>query len=690
MDSSVISLMVFIVLSLLVGVILKLIMKRSFVPYTVALFILGIAFGVCFRFDVIHIPHYMDLALDSVGNMDPEIILYFFLPILIFEAALNLNIHTFKKTFVNANILAIPGLVIALLLTGALVMLISHFYPDYAHWSWTAAFMFGALISATDPVAVVALLEELKTSKKFSTLVDSESMLNDGTGILFFMLFFGHFSKGGLPFSPVVNFIIIIFGAVAAGGITGALSMWLARRSKADAVLQSTVMIIAAYILFYVANSVFQVSGVIALVTFGLYVAYKGTTQLRPKVNTFIRNFWELMGYIANTLIFIIVGLLIALKCDIYWRDLGILFMVYVGVNIIRFIMVFFFLPIMRKINYGLKAREAVVLSWSGLRGAVGLTLALVAFYTPTIPIEIRHQILFLTGGIVTLTLLINATTMGWLLKKMRMMPKSSSKELLEYNMKMIYQQRAQSAFDELKKGDFMDNVDWDKLQSYLPEVSSIPVNHDTLPLESVIATIRRRLMQQQLSCCSTLFQEGIISPFARNNISDLIEELDDSDGKLPFTEMQKYFSTFGIKTSLQTKLMKSNKYFTNFFQNKIIDDYDFLRAFILVQRDSLKTAADLKLSPELKEDEIKSIDNIIIEINNNIEAAERQFLILETNFPIAFRMAVNKKAKRMLLSKERQVLREMAVSGMLTDEEETNMLDEVGKKNQVITETKT
>ena len=222
--------------------------------------------------------------------------------------------------------------------------------------------------------------------------------------------------------------------------------------------------------------------------------------------------------------------------CDIYWRDLGILFMVYVGVNIIRFIMVFFFLPIMRKINYGLKAREAVVLSWSGLRGAVGLTLALVAFYTPTIPIEIRHQILFLTGGIVTLTLLINATTMGWLLKKMRMMPKSSSKELLEYNMKMIYQQRAQSAFDELKKGDFMDNVDWDKLQSYLPEVSSIPVNHDTLPLESVIATIRRRLMQQQLSCCSTLFQEGIISPFARNNISDLIEELDDSDGQLPFT----------------------------------------------------------------------------------------------------------------------------------------------------------
>ena len=682
MDSSVISLMVFTVLSLLMGVVLKLVLKRTFVPYTVALFILGVAFGACFRFNVIHIPLYMDQALKSVDNMDPEIILYFFLPILIFQAALNLNIHTFKKTFINANILAIPGLVVALLLTAGLVMLISHYYPHYAQWSWMAALMFGALISATDPVAVVALLEELKTSKKFSTLVDSESMLNDGTGILFFMLFFGHFTKAGLPFNPVVNFIIIIFGAVAAGIITGALSMWLAKRSKADAVLQSTVLIIAAYILFYVTNSVFQVSGVIALVTLGIYIAYKGTTQLRPKVNTFIRNFWELMGYIANTLIFIIVGMLIALKCDLYWRDLGILLIVYVGINLIRLIMIYLFYPIMRKINYGMCKREAVVLAWGGLRGAVGLTLALVAFYTPSIPSDIRHQILFLTGGIVTLTLLVNATTMGWMLKKMRLVPKSSSKELLDYNMKMIYQQRVQEAYDGLKKNDFMEYVDWDKLKTYLPKPGDNPVKHKDLPIASVIATIRRRLIQQQLSCCSTLYQEGVISPFARNNISDLIEEMDDADGKLPFTEMQSYFKQFGIPTSLQSKMIKWNNFFLKMVRSRIIDDYDFLRAFILVQRDSLKTAADLKLSPELKEEELKSIDSICTEISNNIEAAERQFLILENNFPIAFRMAVNKKAKRMLLSKERQVLREMTVSGMLTDEEVTEMLDEVGKRN--------
>lgn len=83
---------------------------------------------------------------------------------------------------------------IAFVVVAALMMGIAYFVPDYSSWNWTFALMFGALISATDPVAVVALLKELNTSKRFSTLVDAESLLNDGTGIVLFMLFFGAFS----------------------------------------------------------------------------------------------------------------------------------------------------------------------------------------------------------------------------------------------------------------------------------------------------------------------------------------------------------------------------------------------------------------------------------------------------------------------------------------------------------------
>ena len=119
-----------------------------------------------------------------------------------------MNVHIFKKTFVNSTLLAGPGIIIALSLTAALIMGAKHFFPNYSDWSWTIALLFGALISATDPVAVVALLNELNVSKRFSTLVDAESMLNDGTGIVCFMLFFGSITATGLHSGPINNFFL--------------------------------------------------------------------------------------------------------------------------------------------------------------------------------------------------------------------------------------------------------------------------------------------------------------------------------------------------------------------------------------------------------------------------------------------------------------------------------------------------
>ena len=142
-------------------------------------------------------------------NANPDMILYIFLPILIFDAAYELDVHIFRKTLTNATILSVPGVIIAMLLTAALMIGIGTFAPSYEGWNWTFALMFGALISATDPVAVVALLKELGTSKRFSTLVDAESMLNDGTGIVLFMLFFGAYTATGVSDSPVADFIIV-------------------------------------------------------------------------------------------------------------------------------------------------------------------------------------------------------------------------------------------------------------------------------------------------------------------------------------------------------------------------------------------------------------------------------------------------------------------------------------------------
>ena len=183
--------------------------------------------------------------------------------------------------------------------------------------------------------------------------------------------------------------------------------------------LQNSVMILSAYMTFVIAQNYLEVSGVIALVGFGLTVSYMGRPRLKPQVNKFMRQFWELAAHIANTLIFIIVGIVITLKVDFSWMDLLILICVYAGINIIRILIITIFYPIMKRSGYGLAVRESTILSWGGLRGALGLTMALMVSYTFSIPEPIRRQVLFLTAGVVTLTLTING---GWAIIKCKTM----------------------------------------------------------------------------------------------------------------------------------------------------------------------------------------------------------------------------------------------------------------------------
>lgn len=234
---------------LIIGAILKSLLKHSRLPYTVGLFAIGIILGVMNRTGVFQsLPELHD-AVSSVANINPDLILYLFLPILIFDAAYELNLHIFKKTLANATLLAAPGLIICMLLTGALMMGVATFIPGFESWTWAFALMFGALISATDPVAVVALLHELKTSKRFSTLVDAESLLNDGTGIVCFMLFFGAYAAGETTHaSPVITFIREVGLSTLLGFLLARIVIWFITRINSEEMVQNSVIILAAYL----------------------------------------------------------------------------------------------------------------------------------------------------------------------------------------------------------------------------------------------------------------------------------------------------------------------------------------------------------------------------------------------------------------------------------------------------------
>lgn len=656
---------------LVIGAILKTVLKHSRFPYTVGLFAIGLLIGTLNRYGLFHFMPSVPEAIDSVANINPDLILYLFLPILIFDAAYELNLHIFKKTLANATLLAAPGLVICMLLTGVLMVAIGKFIPGFESWTWAFALMFGALISATDPVAVVALLHELKTSKRFSTLVDAESLLNDGTGIVCFMLFFGVYATTGSGDSaPILEFLKVVTLSTIIGFIIARFVIWSITCISSDEMIQNSSIILSAYATFIITQFYLGVSGVIALVAFGLTFTYVGKPRLKPRVNTFMENFWDLMTYIANTLIFIIVGIVIAEKVTFNWTTLGVAILIYLSLNLIRYAMIMFLYPFMKRMGYGLTKRESVILTWGGLRGALAMTLALMVSYTPSIPEDIRSQVLFFTAAIVTLTLTVNATTMQWLLNKMGLIHVSSARIQMEYNIQKSIRESSEHYLEELQQQEHLQGSDWEKVKAYLTEQPSEPMKEPKD--KAIINEIRLRILDREKTYCRNLYDNGAISKTAFMRLMNSLNELYDHDGSFPLDNRDSIFR-FCERTNLINALRSLqfiHNWMSYYFRERIMVVYDLGRGFVLLQQEDLQFLKELKKSELLSANQDAIIQPIYEEINRNIKRMDTFLTSLSKDFQKAYQHALTQKSIRILLNQERKTIHSMIQNGVLTEKD--------------------
>jgi NhaP-type Na+/H+ or K+/H+ antiporter len=422
----------FLIVALVIGAATRHFLQRIPLPFTVLLLLIGLAMGGLNR---LYGPHggsshgddhgieqasglwakFVDTLSGAIswgGNLDGHLILYVFLPILIFEAGFALDVHTFKKSFVNAFYMAGPGIVTATVMTGLAFMgLVSAFggsggvledwNVDTGAFLVLASMLFGAVVSATDPVAVVALLKDLGASKKLGTLIEGESLLNDGTAIVAFVLLIGVVT-GAEQFLGAGSFIgsaAIGFGKIgAAGGLVGVFLgliaiLWV-RKVFNDPLIEITVVLVASYAVFFVCEHFFHVSGVLGLVALGIVMAGVGRTRISPEVEHFMHEFWEFTAFAANVIIFIVVGVVIAQKAEPTGMDFLILFLVYIIIHVVRAINMGMFYPFMKKAGYGLPGKDAIVVWWGALRGAIGLALALVVYSE-----SLRYEFQITEGG---------------------------------------------------------------------------------------------------------------------------------------------------------------------------------------------------------------------------------------------------------------------------------------------------
>jgi CPA1 family monovalent cation:H+ antiporter len=371
--------------------------QRLSIPYTVALVFAGLVLGLMHIFEA---PHLTKALLFSI-----------FLPGLLFEAAFHIEFKQFWRNRIAISSLALPGVVAAIALTAIILTPVANVLNFVQGFSWKYALVFGALISATDPIAVVAIFKSSGVPKRLAVLLDGESLLNDGTAIVFFTLSLALVAgtvvtAGGLAF----DFIKIVgIGALIGTGVGLAVSQVI--KQVDDPMIEITLTTIAAYGSFLVAEH-FQYSGVIAVVAAGMFCGnYGARVGMTPTTRIAVETFWEYVAFALNSIVFLLIGLEVNFQSLLAsWQVILVAYLVVTGA---RALVVFGASSLLRMTRERIPWVWSVILTWGGLRGGLPMVLVL------SLPKDFPHRELLvsMTFGVVILSILVHGLTMSPLLR---------------------------------------------------------------------------------------------------------------------------------------------------------------------------------------------------------------------------------------------------------------------------------
>lgn len=676
--------LLFVILALIIGACVRHWLKGSQIPYTVALLILGIGIGLLHRTDFFQSPglsQTLGQTLDLVADISPHLILFVFLPTLIFESAFAMEVHLFRRMFAQIAILAVPGLILATSLTASLAK-----WAFPWEWGWALCFMFGALISATDPVAVVALLKEVSSRKRLETLIEGESLLNDGTAIVFFTLFYGWVISNSLTQSLATSTLtisgqflyVVILGLIIGLLMALACILWLDKIFN-DPMIEITLTIACAYGVFFIAES-FHVSGVVALVAFALVMASIGRTRISPEVAGFLHHFWEMMAHIANTLIFLLVGILVAIRVPLNdieaWQAL---FILYLGILFIRGFAIMVFIPLLKRIGIGINREKAIVLWWGGLRGAVSLALALTIAADDLIPKEVGDHILFLCAGIVVLTILINGSTMGLMLKylglsslppaKQATLDKAQNKISIELN----------KLLPSMMDNQFLKGADWHqvKQQSQIQGINEI--HQDEYITEKDLTTaFQRRLLETERQNYWSQFEQGTLGKHATQRLIEAVEHALDGEPSIgPRPELFQNWKTPALLEFFR-RYPSVNQILLRLYFNRLALSYDIARGFIQAQ-DALDSHIDA-LAPNAD-----AALQVHQEVRENKQFTQKRIASLADSFPEIIQQLQSQAAVRLLLNRERSIIHQLLKQAVLDTPEAQRLLTDVETRMQAL-----
>lgn len=446
--------------------------KRFKVPYTVLLVLAGLLLV-----PIVKLP-YLEGVFGFLDDMQltPELLFYIFLPVLIFESAFNMNIRKMLDSAWAITLLAIGGLLISTLLISLAVYFVLPLIG--LEIPFIVALLFGAIISSTDPVAVLALFKEYGAPKRLTMIFEGESLFNDGTAVALFMVILAVATTGFNGVQTVTDGVAMFVGMVVFGIVLGLLMATLFSRAlrftRSNEFVTVTLLIISAHLVFILGELInehglfgmpIHVSSIIATTVAALFLGNYSRHILSPKTDEYLEKFVEHVAFIANSLVFLLAGLLFASA----GVDFGLLWLpILVTVLIVAVVRIIAVYAIVVPLNWSgvegrIPASWQALLAWGSLCGALAIIIVLLipdgftvegwAYdFTP------REFLLAVTIGCILATLFIKAPLIGIIMRKLKIDQPEPLKLAHEADLSVYYLLTERSRFQAHKTKGFVDD----------------------------------------------------------------------------------------------------------------------------------------------------------------------------------------------------------------------------------------
>lgn len=470
-------------------------------PYSIALVIVGLLIGVC------HLLPPVELT--------PDLILLIFLPAVLFEASWNIPLRELKEGWLPITVLATLGVVVN-------TVVVAYGMNYFAGVALGPAFLFGAMIAATDPISVLALFRKLGINSSLTMLLEGESLANDGTAVVLFKLVLAIVLSGASfsAASTLGNFILVVVGGAAIGAIIGYAASRITSLFD-DHLLEITLTTIVAYGSYILAEQL-HLSAVLSVVAAGVVIGnYGSRNSMSVGTRMAVNSFWEYTAFLVNSLIFLLIGLQVKydLLCK-YSLQIG------VGIAVVivaRIIVVYGMTPFLRQHNEKIPWKWRHLLFWGALRGSICMALAL------SLPdsLPAKEMITITTFGVVLFTLLVPGLTIEPLVKLLGMNLVDPVKEQYkELKARLITKKRAANFLAEQFKTGAVSAACFELLNADLHEQKeSLKKQIENLHIEDIsvkeleIEEVRHRLAELEKDCLKELTKEGFISEDGRQRI---------------------------------------------------------------------------------------------------------------------------------------------------------------------------